>query len=52
LVEILFVKDQYSSKRIRKINKEFEGQERERIKKLTIEQDIEHEKLRVAKRRA
>lgn len=37
LVEILFVKDQYSEKRIRKINKEYERKERERIKELMKE---------------
>lgn len=52
LVEILFVKDQYSSKRVIRINKEFEMEERERIKNLIIEQDIEHEKLRATKRRS
>jgi hypothetical protein len=52
LVEILFVKDQYSSKRVIRINKEFEMEERERIKNLITEQDIRHEELRVTKRRA
>jgi len=38
LFEILFVKDQYAEKRTRRIKKEFELQERERIKKLIREQ--------------
>ena len=37
IYEILFVKDQYSDKRVRKINKQFEQEERKRIKKLMKE---------------
>jgi hypothetical protein len=37
MVEILFVKDQYSDKMIRRINKKFEKKERERIKGLMKE---------------
>ena len=39
LYEILHVKDQYANKRTRKINKEFELQERRRVKKLIEELD-------------
>tara|TARA_B100000902_G_scaffold330682_1_gene327758 strand:+ start:801 stop:1226 length:426 start_codon:yes stop_codon:yes gene_type:complete len=38
LEQILFVKDQYANKRTRKINKDFEAKERERVKKLIEKQ--------------
>jgi len=49
LYEILFVKDQYSSKRVRKINKEFELKERDRIKVLQQDLEVKNAKLSIKK---
>jgi hypothetical protein len=46
IIEILAVKDQYSEKRIRKIPKEFEKKERERIKGLIRKMEVDNAKLR------